>query len=95
MGPWDIWTIDHAAMDNGTMDNATMGQRGHGTIDNGTMDAGTMDSRTIGPCDSENGAVVHWRIQYTCIGAMWREGHGRRDNAQYVNARDHLPSMHE
>jgi hypothetical protein len=80
MGQWDNGTVDDAAMDNGTMDNATMRQWGRGTMVNGTMDACTMDTRTIGPWDIENGTVRppgQWDS-----GAVGREGHGRRDNAQ-------------
>ena len=68
---------------------------GRGTMNNGTVDAGAVDSRTNGLWDNEHGTVGHWRIKYWGIGAMGREGHGRRDNAQYVIAMDHLPSTHE
>ena len=37
-------------------------------MDSGTLDAGTLDTRTIGPWDSENGTVGHWRV------ACWDNG---------------------
>ena len=82
MRRWDNGTLNSAALDNGTM-----GQLGGETNDNVTMDAGTMDTRTMGPCDSENGKMKHWRIAYCALGqwdsgAMGRDGHGRRDKAQ-------------
>ena len=57
----------------------------------------TLEQWTYGRLDwdNEHGTVGHWRIKYWGIGAMGREGHGRRDNAQYVNAMDQLPSTHE
>ena len=82
MGHWD-----NSQHGNGPWDDERMGQWGRGAIDSWTMDVGTQETRTMGPWDNENGTVGHWRIAYWALGqcasgAMGREGHGRRDNAQ-------------
>jgi hypothetical protein len=84
-GNGTLGTIDNAAFDSGTMDAATRRHRDDEAVEQWTMGPWTLVQWTHGRLDRgtmRKGTVGHWKLAYWDSGAMGREGHGRKDNAQ-------------